>query len=79
MTVESIYYNKMFGDKSLNYRLTTRTEKIYSGEINTRYFAHFDDNFFEVSKEEYDYLLAELNNNQNLLKDIFKKVKKDEK
>ena len=60
MTKESIYYQKKFGYKKLQYRLETNTLKTSDKKITTYYYAVFDNDRFEISKEEYDCLLKEL-------------------
>ena len=60
MTKETIYYNRMFGHKRIQYVLSTTTLKTFDKKIETYYFAKFDNDKFEISKEEYDCLLKEL-------------------
>lgn len=60
MTKESIYYQRMFGHKKTQYRLKTITLKTSDKKITTYYFAVFGNDEFEISKEEYECLLKEL-------------------
>lgn len=60
MSKETIYYNRMFGHKKIQYTLATKTVKTCNKNIVTYYYAKFDNDEFEVSKEEYDCLLKEL-------------------
>lgn len=60
MTKETIYYQRMFGHKELQYELETNTLKTNDKKITTYYYAIFGNDKFEISKEEYECLLEEL-------------------
>lgn len=60
MNKESIYYQRMFGYKKIDYQLETNTLKTTDKEITTYYYAIFDNNRFQITKEEYECLLKEM-------------------
>lgn len=60
MTKETIYYNRKFGYKKLQYHLETKTLKTTDKKITTYYYAVFGGDRLEIGKEEYECLLGEL-------------------
>lgn len=63
MNKESIYYNRMFGYKKINYDLHTKTVKTCKtcgNRIITYYYVQFDNDKLEINEEEYNCLLKEL-------------------